>query len=102
MTTTTTPIDPKAWSRSHQTLTVINVAKDPSAEFKDRIKRLNESLNEDNIKTDILSAADGELRPGIVFEGEHPGGADDAIREISTGYVMVLVASEAKKDDEEL
>lgn len=95
------------WVRNHRTLLVVEVNHNPGDDYIDRMRRLNESLNHDNIKCDIVLYSDGKLyAPGDsgcwVTQGLVPGGPLTTIDTFANkhGYVMVMTVRDRFKPEE--
>jgi hypothetical protein len=88
-------LDPQSWSSRHQTLVVFEVTESPSWTWQERATRLATSFNnQQTIKVDIMSSADGDLYEGLVWTGKVPGGisASDLMTQSKTwGYNQVLI-----------
>lgn len=89
----------KNHSRSHRTVAVFDFTG-ADKDYIERAKRLNQSLNGDNIKADVVSIHDGVAVAG--FEPTTPQAAssttDDSIQAWAkeAGYTQVLLSRTGK------
>ena len=78
-------------NRKHRTALVVDIRDGVDNEFRERVARLQQSVNGDNIKADLYTLSDAGLQPGINLDHNAGVPASDIDVELANaGYVQVL------------